>query len=240
MINKYLKKIKIIIILLLTVLVFFTAACSNEAKDKEDIKIHKASESGISVESEITVSDAAVTKDAVDNIINNSQESSDISKNDLKEQQENKDNVQAKNKKEEHYCTFSITCKTILDNIEDLDETKLDLVPEDGIISENKKVQFSEGDSVFDVLLKQTKDNGIHMEFVSTPIFNSNYIEGINNIYEFDCGELSGWMYKVNDWFPNYGCSNYILKDGDEIEWIYTCDLGRDIGGDWTKQNTKE
>lgn len=43
-------------------------------------------------------------------------------------------------------------------------------------------------------------------------MYNSAYIEGINNLYEFDCGSLSGWMYKVNEWFPNYGCSRYVLK----------------------------
>ena len=72
---------------------------------------------------------------------------------------------------------------------------------------------------------------GIHMEFEDTPMYNSAYIEGINNLYEFDCGELSGWMYKVNGWFPNYGCSRYQLKEGDVIEWVYTCDLGVDVGG---------
>ena len=39
------------------------------------------------------------------------------------------------------------------------------------------------------------------------------------------------WMYKVNDWFPNYGCSRYQLQDGDVICWEYTCDLGVDVGG---------
>jgi len=69
------------------------------------------------------------------------------------------------------------------------------------------------------------------MEYTSNPMFNSVYIAGINNLYEFDCGELSGWMYRVNGWFPNYGCSAYTLKQGDVIEWLYTCDLGNDIGG---------
>ena len=53
----------------------------------------------------------------------------------------------------------------------------------------------------------------------------------IANLYEFDVGELSGWMYKVNGWFPNYGCSRYLLADGDNVEWVYTCDLGSDVGG---------
>ena len=65
----------------------------------------------------------------------------------------------------------------------------------------------------------------------NTPIYNSAYIEGIANLYEFDCGELSGWMYKVNGWFPNYGCSRYRLTEGDVVEWVYTCDLGNDVGG---------
>jgi hypothetical protein len=44
-----------------------------------------------------------------------------------------------------------------------------------------------------------------------------------------------GWMYKVNGWFPNYGCSSYTLKDGDTIVWCYTCNgLGEDVGaGSW-------
>ena len=37
-------------------------------------------------------------------------------------------------------------------------------------------------------------------------------------------------MYRVNGEFPNKGCSDYELNDGDVIEWAYTCDLGRDIG----------
>ena len=36
--------------------------------------------------------------------------------------------------------------------------------------------------------------------------------------------------YSVNGWFPNYGCSLYQLKDGDVVEWCYTCDLGEDLG----------
>lgn len=129
--------------------------------------------------------------------------------------------------------TLSVTCKSILNNMDLFEEDKLEVLPEDGIIYATTTVTFYEGESVFDVLLREMQSNKIHMEFVMTPIYNSHYIEGINNIYEFDCGELSGWMYRVNSWFPNYGASRYMLEDGDKIEWIYTCDLGRDIGGDF-------
>lgn len=128
-------------------------------------------------------------------------------------------------------CTISISCATILDNLDWLDPEKTELVPDNGWILKPTSVTFYEGESVFNVLLRACKQNGIHMEFEKVPMYNSAYIEGINNLYEFDCGELSGWMYEVNDWFPNYGCDRYQLKDGDVIEWQYTCTLGKDING---------
>ena len=127
--------------------------------------------------------------------------------------------------------TLSVRCDTLLDNMDRLDKEKHELVPEDGIIFAATTVTVYEGESVFNVLQREMRRAQIHMEFVNTPIYNSAYIEGINNLYEFDGGELSGWMYKVNGWFPNYGCSRYQLQPGDVIEWVYTCDLGRDVGG---------
>lgn len=129
------------------------------------------------------------------------------------------------------YCTFSISCATINDNIDKLDNDKKSLVPADGWILKPAKVTFNKGESVFSLLQKVCKDKKIHMESTWTPIYNSAYIEGINNIYEFDCGSLSGWMYCVNGWYPNYGSSRYEIKSGDVIEWKYTCNLGSDIGG---------
>lgn len=131
----------------------------------------------------------------------------------------------------EYTCTLSISCATILDNMDLCDPEKRELVPEDGWILKPTVVTFYEGESVFNVLQRTCKQQKIHMEFVNTPAYNSAYIEGIHNLYEFDVGNLSGWMYKVNDWFPNYGCSRYALKDGDIVEWVYTCDLGYDVGG---------
>ena len=128
-------------------------------------------------------------------------------------------------------CTFSIECSTILNNLDMLDPDKLEMVPSGGVILSKTTVTFYEGESVFDVLQRLCKEKGIHMEASWTPIYNSAYVEGIHNLYEFDCGNLSGWMYRVNGWYPNYGCSRYQLQDGDVVEWRYTCDLGNDIGG---------
>ena len=138
--------------------------------------------------------------------------------------------VDKSNKK---YATLSVRCDTLLkpENYKiACDNGKQDMIPSDGVIYAKRQVEFYEGESVFDVLLREMKNSKIHMEHEFTPMYNSAYIEGINNLYEFDGGELSGWVYKVNGWFPNYGCSRYQLKDGDVIEWLYTCDLGKDVG----------
>ncbi len=133
--------------------------------------------------------------------------------------------------KKTYTCTISIECATILNNLSDLESEKLELVPSNGIILSPVKVTFYEGESVFDVLKRVCREKGIHLESSLTPMYNSAYIDGIGNLYEFDCGPLSGWAYRVNGWYPNYSSSRYALKDGDVVEFRYSCDLGKDIGG---------
>ena len=128
-------------------------------------------------------------------------------------------------------CTLTVRCYTILDNIARFDKEKNELLPKDGVLFQTAEVAFYEGESVFNILQREMRRTKTHLVFRSAPINNSAYIEAIGNIYEFDCGELSGWMYKVNNWFPNYSCSRYQLQEGDSVEWLYSCDLGRDIGG---------
>lgn len=129
-------------------------------------------------------------------------------------------------------CTIEIRCDTILNNMENLTDGKNAYVPANGTILAVSQIGFAEGETVFNVLQRACTAAGIALEYSWTPMYGSYYIEGINNLYEFDCGEQSGWMYKVNGWFPNYGCSSYTLKDGDTIVWCYTCNgLGADVGG---------
>ncbi|MBQ2942545.1 MAG: DUF4430 domain-containing protein [Clostridia bacterium] len=133
-------------------------------------------------------------------------------------------------KEKEMFCTISVRCDTVFENENLLDDFLLGCLPSDGIILGTQQVYFTAGDSVFDILERILREKNIHMEFTATPMYESVYIEGIANLYEFDCGELSGWMYKVNGSFPDYGSSLYEVKEGDVIEWVYTCDRGKDVG----------
>ena len=128
------------------------------------------------------------------------------------------------------HCVLTIRCDTILSNMENLDPGKAEFVPDDGWIL-YAEMEFTDGETVFDVLKRACANYGIQIEYSWTPMYNSYYVEGINNLYEFDCGEQSGWMYAVNGWYPNYGCSAYTLSDGDVIGWAYTCNgYGADLG----------
>ena len=82
--------------------------------------------------------------------------------------------------------------------------------------------------TVFDVFAAAVRENKIHMEYTGTKTVP--YVEGVANLYEFDCGPLSGWMYQVNGWFPSFNMGQYKIERGDHIEVIYTCDLGEDVG----------
>lgn len=124
-------------------------------------------------------------------------------------------------------CTILVECSTIYDNLKDLDKGLQGNIPKDGIILKEQEVSFEKDDSVYDVLSRELKKNEILMEASFTA--KSAYVEGIDNIYELSCGDLSGWMYSVNDQYSQVSCSDYKIKDGDKIQWRYTCDLGEDI-----------
>lgn len=129
-------------------------------------------------------------------------------------------------------CTLEIRCDTLLDNLDQMTKEKAALVPEDGILLSETEVEFTGGNSVFDVFRQVLRSEKLHFEYVDATVYDSVYIEGIGNLYEYDCGPQSGWMYSVNGIYPGLGCSAYTLVDGDVIVFSYTCDLGADLGAE--------
>lgn len=158
------------------------------------------------------------------------------------EEKEDKKNPEDEAPKEgEHKVFISIRCDTAVDKGMNLDSQWAGIVPSSGTILAKTKVEFQEGDTVFDVLCRIRDTYKIHVSYRGTN--GAQYVDGINNLYEFDGGRWSGWMYCVNDWYPNYSCGIYKVKAGDVIEWNYTCDLGLDLDAgmegaeDWKNNN---
>lgn len=132
--------------------------------------------------------------------------------------------------------TVSIVCDTLRkeENWNKLDRQLRDekYVPVDGFILPATEYVLRPGDTAYDLLNRVCRYNKIQMEYVGSneTAYGSAYIRGINFLYEHSCGPLSGWMYQVNDEFPGVGCTSYELKNGDSIKWVYSCDIGRDVG----------
>ena len=117
---------------------------------------------------------------------------------------------------------------------------------------------LGEKDSVMTVILRALKDNGYSWNGSTGNDKNKGEDYGITylssvsktengktySLGEFDGGGQSGWMGTLNDWFTNYGFTEFTVKnrslgDGDYISIQYTQDgLGADLGGTWDNSDT--
>lgn len=119
-------------------------------------------------------------------------------------------------------CTINIECKDILKHKNNLAPGHEKFVPNDGYILSNYEYKISKKLTVYDVLKQACKDNNIIL--TSSNSQYGNYIVGINNLDEKDCGQYSGWLYFVNGEMPNFACDKYEVKKGDIITFSYTCE----------------
>lgn len=117
---------------------------------------------------------------------------------------------------------ISIRCDTVAGLAED------GSTPADGIVLDRCAIPFTEGESVFDALMAAARKYEIQVEHQGGS-GDSAYILGIQYLYEYDYGNLSGWIYRVNGETPSIGCGAYMLQAGDEIRWDYTTKLGEDL-----------
>lgn len=117
--------------------------------------------------------------------------------------------------------TMTIRCDTVAG------KTNSQYIPEDGVILKNTEFAIEEGDTVFTILTEAARTYNLQIEHTGTE--QMAYVSGIQYLYELDFGDLSGWVYHVNGKSPSVGCGEYALKDGDIIEWIYSCKLGNDL-----------
>lgn len=120
--------------------------------------------------------------------------------------------------------SFTVDCKNaiaygILEN-----PNFAGVLPQNGVLFSNADVQFTEGESVMQVLKRELKAQKIPCQMTS-----GGYVKSIAGLSEKDCGETSGWLYRVNGKLPNVSCKYYTLQAGDRVEFMYTCKMG-DVG----------
>ena len=111
--------------------------------------------------------------------------------------------------------------------------------------------ELGQNDSMMTVVLKALELggytwNGIE-ELTADSYTQTTYIASIHKggklLAEKDGSKGAGWMGTKNDWFVNQGFAAFTyknggLKSGDVIRVMFTTNLGEDIGGSWTNNET--
>ncbi len=101
------------------------------------------------------------------------------------------------------------------------------VIPDNGVIIAKTDTGLSDGASAFDALAAAARNARVRVDYIGSAY--GLYVTAIGDIYEYGFGENSGWLYRVNGVIPDKSCGEFILSDGDTVEFLYTCDLGRDI-----------
>lgn len=116
--------------------------------------------------------------------------------------------------------TITIRCDTVAGRAEH--------IPADGVILAETTVMLAEGSTAFDQLVLAVREHKLHMD-KEEGAMGTVYVKGLANLYEFDYGDLSGWMFCVNGGSAQTGSGDYKLRAGDKVEWLYTTELGKDL-----------
>lgn len=195
------------------------------AANEKDVKKKKVKKK----EKKVEKSEKQIEKEETDSSDNEVKKDPDKKNSDKNSEDKNpKKSTETKTEDEYITVTIQIRCDNLVGNVED--KSIASYVPSSGVILGKTKYRCKKDSSVYDVLYAVCRNNNIQIESQYTPVYDSQYVEALNHIYEFDGGPESGWMYRVNGNYPDYGCSSYKLKDGDNIVWAYTCNLGKDLG----------
>ncbi len=128
-------------------------------------------------------------------------------------------------KVDDKIATIEIVMKSSSNPEEPKDE-KVDLYIKGykGVVLDEKNIVISDNETVLNLTTRILGSKGIEYENIN------GYIASIDNQRQLDRGEGSGWMYSVNGVYPNVGAGLVSLKNGDIIKWLYTENLGQDIG----------
>lgn len=82
-------------------------------------------------------------------------------------------------------------------------------------VSSGGTFTFNKGATTYDALCALGLSVNAHGSSYGT------YVAAIGGLAEKEHGGTSGWMYSVNGVTPNTACSNYVLKNGDNVVWYY-------------------
>ncbi|NAP00753.1 DUF4430 domain-containing protein [Halomonas sp. MG34] len=132
-------------------------------------------------------------------------------KPDKSKEKEEKQDPPKKPEEPSSYVTFSVDARDI----------KGQIVPQ-------TRVERKEGDTILDITRRVLKQKGI--QFSVTGSNSTAYVQGIDNLYEFDEGQNSGWMIRLNGALIKQSAGATPVQDGQVIYWFYTTNYLEESG----------
>ncbi|WP_017186472.1 DUF4430 domain-containing protein [Alkalibacillus haloalkaliphilus] len=147
----------------------------------------------------------------------NSEQSNDSSEGDSNqnsESNENENDEQSDDDKKESESTVTVSITT--------GDVK-------GTILPKTEVALEDGDTALDVTQRIVDKKEIDMSVRGSGA--TAYVEGIDGLYEFDEGPLSGWHIRVDDVMIDRSSGIYSVHEGQSVDWSYTVNYLED--SDW-------
>lgn len=218
--------------LVVSVLLFCMVGCGNKDQtDKQEAKT-KTEQDAKADKKEAKKKVDKKEKDKEKEEADKNKEKSSVDSNSSAQQQSSssggdKNSVSNQSTPKAYTCTIKISCKNLVGNSK-LKNQYRPYVPSGGVIVGNQKITIRSGDTVLSILLRIASSKGISVVNSGGGASNA-YISSINNLPEGAAGGSSGWMYRVNGVFPKDACGVHKVKNGDVIEWAYTCNFGNDL-----------
>ncbi len=219
------RKISILAVLLIIAVLLFGCGSDDTAKSDTGSKTDSTTTAAVepskaATEPAVTTKEAVATDDAVSK--KDQADKKSENKTDEKKQDDSKKSSTKEQTKKDGTdkssggikCSISIDCQTLYKK----DPELANKVSNRGTILGKKSVSLKKNSTAYDAL----KATGIGFS-------GKSYISQINGLSEKDGGKLSGWIYKVNGSVPSVSNDDYILKNGDNIQWRYTCNGGDDV-----------
>jgi len=99
-----------------------------------------------------------------------------------------------------------------------------------GTILPQQSIDWEVGDTPYSILIRAIGSGRVQTSGSGDTL----YVKAIDGLAQFDKGPKSGWQFSINGWFPERSAASYELAPGDEVRWLYTLDLGADLGNPGT------
>lgn len=116
-------------------------------------------------------------------------------------------------------CTVAVSCQTVWENTDLVEQATLDLLPEDGWMIRETELTVPEGTTVLETLQWAAQEADLAVVTSGAPAF----VERVGDLANGDAGDVSGWTYTVNGEAIMESAAVQTVSEGDQVIWSFVC-----------------